>query len=119
MPTCLWIVSTTGTIALGNLAWLRIGPAGMLTTTQADLTIMLAAGVCNTVAFLALTKSLQLNSIVYVNALNATQATLAAAVGVAIFREKLSPYLVAGVGLTIVGLMTLAWAHRAMRPAEG
>jgi DME family drug/metabolite transporter len=90
----------------------------MLATTAADLAIMLAAGICNTVAFLALTKSLQLNSIVYVNALNATQATLAALAGVMIFREKLSPWLVVGIGLTILGLMVLAQAHRAMRAAE-
>jgi hypothetical protein len=35
-----------------------------------------------------------------------------------IFKEKLSPYLVVGIALTILGLMTLAWAHRAMRAAE-
>ena len=118
LPSCLFIVSITGMLTLGSLAWRRIGTAGMLATTPADLTIMLAAGVCNTVAFLALTKSLQLNSIVYVNALNATQATLAALAGVMIFREKLSPWLVVGIGLTILGLMVLAQAHRAMRAAE-
>ena len=114
-PALLFIVSTVGLFSLGGLASFRIGPDGMLATRSADLAIMLAAGVCNTVAFLALTKSLQLNSVVYVNALNATQATLAALAGVVIFREKLSPYLVVGIGLTILGLTALAWAHRAMR----
>ena len=52
---------------------------------------MLAAGVCNTVAFIALTKSLQLTSIVYVNSLNATQATMAAIAGVFIFGEDSRP----------------------------
>jgi len=119
LPTSLFIVSTVGVIGLGSIAWLRIGGAGMRATLPADLAIMLAAGLCNTVAFLALTKSLQLNSIVYVNALNATQATLAAIAGVVIFREKLSPWLVVGIGLTIVGLMALARAHRALRtPGE-
>lgn len=118
LPSALFIVSTTGVFCLGLVAWLRVGTAGMFATTQIDLAIMLAAGVCNTVAFLALTKSLQLSSIVYVNALNATQATLAALAGVLIFGEKLSPYLIAGVGLTILGLMVLAWAHRKMREAE-
>ena len=76
---------------------------------------MLAAGVCNTIAFVSLTKSLQLTSVVYVNALNATQATLAALTGVLIFREALSPWLALGVGLTIAGLLVLAYAHRGMR----
>jgi drug/metabolite transporter (DMT)-like permease len=88
----------------------------MLATTPRDLWLMLAAGVCNTVAFVALTKSLQLTSVVYVNALNATQATLAAVAGVVIFHEALSPWLALGVGLTIAGLLVLAKAHRAMRP---
>jgi drug/metabolite transporter (DMT)-like permease len=118
LPTSLFIVSMVGVISLGSLAWLRIGEAGIRATTAGDLAIMLAAGVCNTVAFIALTKSLQLNSIVYVNALNATQATLAALAGVLIFREKLSPWLIVGIGLTIVGLMALAQAHRAMRKIE-
>ena len=68
-------------------------------------------GRCN----VSLTKSLQLTSVVYVNALNATQATLAAIAGVVIFREALSPWLALGIGLTVAGLMCLAHAHRAMR----
>ncbi len=76
---------------------------------------MLGAGLCNTLAFLSLTKSLQLTSVVYVNALNATQATLAAVAGVLIFGEALSPWLAVGVGLTIAGLLVLAMAHRGMR----
>ena len=87
----------------------------MVATRPHDLALMLAAGVCNTVAFISLTKSLQLTSIVYVNALNATQATLAALAGVLIFREALSPWLALGVGLTIAGLMFLARAHREMQ----
>jgi drug/metabolite transporter (DMT)-like permease len=118
LPTSLFIVSITGMLSLSGLAWCRIGASGIVATTSTELSIMLAAGVCNTVAFLALTKSLQLNSIVYVNALNATQATLAALAGVLIFREKLSPWLIVGIGLTIVGLMALAKAHRAMREPE-
>jgi drug/metabolite transporter (DMT)-like permease len=87
----------------------------MLATTGQDLALMACAGICNTIAFIALTKSLQLTSVVYVNALNATQATMAALAGVLIFREALSPWLALGVGLTIAGLMVLAYAHRGMQ----
>jgi drug/metabolite transporter (DMT)-like permease len=114
LPTTLWIVSCVGIISLGLTSWLRIGPAGMRATEPVDLALMLAAGVCNTMAFLALTKSLQLTSVVYVNALNATQVTLAAIAGVVIFREALSPWLALGVGLTIAGLVLMAAAHKAM-----
>ena len=80
---------------------------GMAATTESEWWIMLGAGVCNAIAFVALTKSLQLTSVVYVNALNATQATMAAVAGVLIFQEAVSKALVAGVGLTIVGLLLM------------
>jgi DME family drug/metabolite transporter len=115
LPATLFTVSFVGLISLGFIAWLRIGQAGILATTQKEMGLMLSAGVCNTIAFIALTKSLQLTSVVYVNALNATQATLAALAGVLIFREALSPWLALGVGLTIAGLLVLARAHRGMR----
>jgi len=115
LPTTMFTVSTTGLVALGVLSWLKIGHAGILATAPGDLARMLAGGLCNTVAFVSLTKSLQLTSVVYVNALNATQATLAALAGVLIFGEALSPWLTLGVALTISGLGCLAWAHQAMR----
>jgi drug/metabolite transporter (DMT)-like permease len=114
LPTTLGTVAVMGVLSLTSLAWLRIGTAGMLATEPIDLLLMLAAGICNTVAFVALTKSLQLTSVVYVNALNATQATLAALAGVLIFQEALSPWLATGVALTIAGLLLLRRAHRAM-----
>jgi drug/metabolite transporter (DMT)-like permease len=117
LPSTLFTVAVVGMISLGWLAWSRIGIQGIMATTSRDLSLMLAAGACNTVAFIALTKSLQLTSVVHVNALNATQATLAAIAGVAIFHEALSPWLAAGVALTICGLAVLARAHRAMRVA--
>lgn len=104
LPTTLLTVSLMGMLSLGLVSWLRIGQAGMMATRPTDLALMLLAGVCNAAAFLALTKSLQLTSVVYVNALNATQATLAAIAGVAIFREAASPWLLLGIFLTVVGL---------------
>jgi len=115
LPTTLFTVSIVGLISLSVISWLKIGQAGIEATMPADLGLMLAAGVCNTVAFISLTKSLQLTSVVHVNALNATQAMLAAAAGVLIFGEALSSQLALGVCLTIAGLFVLASAHRAMR----
>jgi drug/metabolite transporter, DME family len=119
LPATLFTVSLSGLAALSLIAFLRIGGSGMLATTRAEWLLMLGAGLCNTVAFISLTKSLQLTSVVWVNALNATQATLAALAGVLIFAEPLSPWLATGIGLTVVGLMVLAYAHRAMRNEEG
>ena len=107
LPACLFTVSIVGMLALGSLSYSRIGLAGMLATTPRDLWLMLLAGVCNAAAFVALTKSLQLTSLVFVNALNATQATTAALMGIIIFHEPPSPWLLTGVGLTIAGLLLM------------
>jgi drug/metabolite transporter (DMT)-like permease len=116
LPTTLFIVAAGGLLSLSTIAWSRIGTDGMLATAPRDLTLMLLAGVCNTLAFLALTKSLQLTSVVYVNALNATQAALAALAGVLIFQEALSPWLIQGVLLTILGLAILTRSRPTLRP---
>jgi drug/metabolite transporter (DMT)-like permease len=112
LPTSLGIVAVVGVLSLTTMSWMRIGGSGMLATQPGDLLLMIGAGISNTVAFVALTKSLQLTNVVYVNALNATQATLAAIAGVVIFREALSPWLALGVGLTIIGLLLMTRAQR-------
>jgi DME family drug/metabolite transporter len=111
LPTTLFIVSLTGIVSLGAVSWLRLGIDTILATPSDDLLMMVLAGVCNTVAFLALTRSLQLTSVVYVNALNATQAALAALAGVLLFQEALSSWLLVGVLLTMVGLVILTRAR--------
>jgi len=118
LPTTLFIVASGGLVSLSTLAWLRIGSAGIVATKPQDLALMLLAGACNTLAFLALTKSLQLTSVFYVNALNAAQAALAALAGVLIFQEALSPWLVQGVLLTIVGLAILTRSRPTLRPQQ-
>ena len=118
LPTTLFVVAFMGMISLGSLSWLRIGSAGMAGTSPDDLTMMLLAGLCNALAFLALTKSLQLTSVVYVNALNATQAMLAALAGVVIFQEAPSPWLLFGVGLTIAGLLLLTRTRQTVAVPE-
>ncbi|MDX1944508.1 MAG: DMT family transporter [Pirellulaceae bacterium] len=107
LPTTLFTVSLMGILALTTISLARLGGAALLATEPRDLALMLLAGVCNAVAFLALTKSLQLISVVYVNALNATQATLAAIAGVVLFGEALSPWLAVGVACTIAGLLIM------------
>ena len=100
-------VTFTGLVVLGFASLATVGAATMLATKPADLQVMLLAGFFNAVAFLALTKSLQLIPVVYVNALNATQATMAAVVGVALFREASSQWLWWGVSLTGLGLLLM------------
>jgi len=119
LPLALLTVSVVGIISLGGISLSRLGLEGISHTTSQQYLIMLAAGVCNAIAFVALTHSLQLTSVVYVNALNATQATMAAITGILFFGEPLSPWLAIGVSLTIVGLVLLGNAKgHSPRPAE-
>lgn len=114
LPGTLLTISVMGMLSLGSLSLWKIGLAGMAATQPADLAMMLLAGICNAIAFAALTKSLHLTSIVYVNILNATQATLAAVAGVVFFHEPASWPLVVGGILTIVGLVCMR--QRKKRP---
>jgi len=113
VSSTLFLVCVAGTVSLGALSPLRIGWQGMVGTSRHDLLQMLAAGLCNTVAFYALTKALQSTPVLYVNALGATQATLAAISGVLIFDEAPSITLAAGVVLSIAGILSMSSSRRA------
>lgn len=112
LPAMLCTVSIMGMLSLGGISLARIGPAEMSATQWSDLRLMLLAGVCNAAAFVALTKSLELTSVIYVNALNATQTTMAAVAGVFFFQEPLSPWLLTGISLTIAGLLLIRKANQ-------
>jgi drug/metabolite transporter (DMT)-like permease len=111
----LFTVSLAGVVSLGVWSHWRIGWQGMWNTSPDDFGMMLLAGIFNALAFLALTKALQLANLVFVNALNATQATMAAIAGVLIFHEAPSPELAFGVLLTIVGLLLMKQRNRSGR----
>ncbi len=107
MPFTLVTVSLSGIVSLGTLSYLQIGWEGMAATTSDEWWLMFLAGVGNALSFLALTISLRLTSVVYVNALNATQAAMAAFAGVLFFQEALSPWLLLGLALTVAGLLLM------------
>jgi drug/metabolite transporter (DMT)-like permease len=107
VASTLVIVTLTGVVALGALSVGKIGWQAMLSTGSRDFLVMAGAGLFNALAFLALTKSLQFVPVVYVNALNATQATMAALAGIWFFSEPSSAALWVGVFLTAVGLVLM------------
>ena len=103
----MFVIGLVGALVLSSLVAVRHGGALFAETTPRQWWIMLAAGLFNTVAFFALTKALELTPVYYVNALNATQAAMAAAAGVFFFSEPLSSELSYGVLLTVVGLLLM------------
>ncbi len=100
----MFTVGIVGVVTLGGASLLSVGWERMLATAPDDFAIMLAAGFFNFLAFLLITKALQKATVVYVNSLNATQATMAAIAGVLFFHEALSAALALGVILTMAGL---------------
>jgi len=108
----LLVVSVCGLASLLPWSWARIGAAGMVATGWGDFSIMLLAGVFNAIAFFALGKGLRLLSVVHFNLLNASQSAMAAVAGLIFFREALTAALVAGVALTVGGLLLIEERRR-------
>ena len=111
-----FVVCLVGVVSLGILSYARIGIAGMSGTTHRDWAVMAAAGIFNFVAFIALAKALQLTTVIYVNAVNASQVAMAAVAGVLLFGESFTTALVAGVILTVAGLLLMP-RHKPVTPA--
>ncbi len=100
-------VAMVGLFSLTPLTIYRIGVTEMIHTGRADFGMMLLAGVFNLFAFLALTRALQITTLVYVNALNASQVAMASVAGIVLFQEQASPALALGVSLTVIGLLIM------------
>ncbi len=100
----LFVVSLVGFVSLGAAALWRSGPELVVQFSRQDYSVILLAGFFNAIAFLALTRAFQMAHMVYINAVNGSQAALAAVAGVLIFREAPTPALWAGLAMTILGL---------------
>jgi drug/metabolite transporter (DMT)-like permease len=105
VSTMLLIVSATGVVCLGAGSLFNSGWSGIRATPADALRTMACAGVINAGAFYSLSRALQLVSVVEVNIISASQAALAAIAGCVLFREPVTATLVAGVLLTIVGIL--------------
>jgi len=107
MAVVVFITTLMGVITLGPLSLWRLGAERLLDTSPQEAAWMLAAGTLNLIAFLAITKGLQLTTVVHANVLNASQVAMAAFAGLLFFDEPLTLWLALGVGLTIVGVAAI------------
>ena len=100
----LFVVSTVGFLVLGGICVRNSGFSNWRETANWEYQNLILAGVFNLIAFAALTKALQMATVVFVNALNASQTAMAATIGVVFFQEPLTGSMLTGVLLTIFGL---------------
>jgi drug/metabolite transporter (DMT)-like permease len=116
----VFITTLIGVLTLGPLSVCRLGARELLATPLEQVFWMLAAGTLNLVAFLAITKGLQLTTVVHANLLNASQVAMAAIAGITLFPAKEHPnaWLLAGVGLTILGVMLVGRPHDGDQDAD-
>jgi len=107
VTTIVFVITGMGVLSLGGLSAWRLGTETLIHTDPEQFTWMLAAGTCNLIAFLAITKGLQLTTIVHANVLNASQVAMAAVAGVLLFGEAVNPWLTFGISMTIVGVILI------------
>jgi DME family drug/metabolite transporter len=105
--TIVFITTLMGVLSLGPWSAWRLGTSELLGTPREQIVLMAAAGTLNLIAFLAITKGLQLTTVLHANVLNASQVAMAAVAGTLIFAEPRTPWLLAGVGLTILGVILI------------
>ena len=105
VSTIVFVTTLVGVLSLGSLSIWRLGPSGLMDTRPDQWTWMVAAGACNLVAFLAITKGLQFTTVVHANVLNASQVAMGAIAGIGLFSESWNFWLLGGVLLTMVGVV--------------
>ena len=103
-------ISAAGVASLAAFLWLRTGAsdtAAWADTPSEDRLPLLIAGVANAAAFFCIAAALRRIPVVRANLLNASQAAMAGVVGVVVFQEPPTLWLLTGAGLTIAGLALL------------
>ena len=118
IATVVFVTTLIGVLTLGPLSVCHLGVEKLRDTPPDQLAWMYVAGVLNLVAFLAITKGLELTTVVRVNVLNASQVAMAAVAGWLLFDESLTAWLIVGVSLTIVGIILIDRPRHGDRDAD-
>jgi drug/metabolite transporter (DMT)-like permease len=108
-----FLVPLVGALSLGSLIVFRQGWFLFLNTPSDQWMFMAAAGGFNFIGFVSFITGLKRTSVVYANAVSASQVAMAAMAGMVLFHEPPNPWLILGVSLTIAGILSFD------RPADG
>jgi len=107
LATPMVIVGICGVICLGSVTLGRFGLAVVEQTSTREWFFMWAAALSNSFAFLSLTFALKRLPVIYVNAINVSQVAMAALVGVFIFLEPMSTWLITGILVMVLGFVLM------------
>jgi len=118
LVTPIVFVSVIGTAVLLPMSLSMEGWSRIQTIGGVSWLAMCGAGVFNGAAFLALTKSLKLLPVVYVNAINTLQVLAAAVIGLFWFGENWTTQLSFGLVLCVGGLGYMAHAANEHRKSQ-
>ncbi|MEZ6039395.1 MAG: DMT family transporter [Planctomycetaceae bacterium] len=99
--------SVTGLLTLCPISAANLGISGLRAISGQDWWTMIAAGTFNAVGFFAITHALRFLTISRANVVNASQNAMCAVGAFVFFAEPLTSVTLAGIGLTIVGLLIL------------
>lgn len=100
------LVPGSGTIVLGALSLMEHGSGILTALTYEQFGVAFLAGIANLIAFVALVKGLRTTSLAYMNLLNASQVALGALAGIFWFMEPCNSFIIAGIVLTIIAILT-------------
>lgn len=106
--TAMFLSGLVGIVTLWPYIYLTLGHEVVHGTPLTLWMTMAIAGLCNFLAFIAITASLKLLPVVAVNLINASQVAMAAVAGVMLFEEPVTWTLLTGIFLTIAGLVIMA-----------
>lgn len=106
--TAMFLSGLVGIVTLWPYIYWTLGVDAVHSTPLSLWGTMAVAGLCNFLAFIAITASLKLLPVVAVNLINASQVAMAAVAGVMLFGEPVTWTLLTGIFLTILGLVIMA-----------
>jgi drug/metabolite transporter (DMT)-like permease len=103
------VIPFMGVICLSPLCLWRLAASGIPSIPAEDLVVLIVGGMLNVAAWFAYIKGLQTTPVVHANVLTTSQVAMAAVAGVFLFGEAVSPALIAGIVMTIAGMV---WIDR-------
>jgi drug/metabolite transporter (DMT)-like permease len=107
----VFLINLAGVVFLGPWCVFQQGIHTLAQTAPRDLAMMLGAGIFNLLAFLLVTKSLQVISVVRFNVINnGLTAALTAIAGIALLSEPWNRTLLIGILLCMAGIVAISFA---------